>query len=116
MKIKRSLKFGSFAWNDETKLFTIEYKGKSIELNKVYAFSFVRFAFSIAQKNWFRKKPKSIEPTKQLEAQLLTTNIEAKSPYNDGWTSLHYAAEAEKIRVKLGRTKELELELNDEQG
>ena len=60
MKIKRSLKFGSFGWDDETKMFTIKYKGNSIELNKIYAFSFLRFAFSIAQRNWFRKtdKPK----------------------------------------------------------
>ena len=61
MKIKRKLKYGSFSWDDETKIFTIEYKGNSIELNKVYAFSFLRFAFSIAQRNWFRKmevKPK----------------------------------------------------------
>ena len=63
MKIKRSLKFGSFSWNDDTKMFTIEYKGNSIELNKVYAFSFLRFAFSMAQRNWFRKleKPKKKE-------------------------------------------------------
>ena len=55
MKIERKLKYGSFGWNDETKTFTIEYRGKSIELNKVYAFSFLRFAFSVAQRNWFRK-------------------------------------------------------------
>ena len=64
MKIKRKLKYGSFSWDDETKMFTIEYKGNSIELNKVYAFSFLRFAFSIAQRNWFRKteaKPKKKE-------------------------------------------------------
>lgn len=63
MKIKRSLKFGSFSWDDEAKMFTIEYKGKTLELNKVYAFSFLRFAFSIAQRNWFRKldKPKKKE-------------------------------------------------------
>tara|TARA_R100001082_G_scaffold42488_1_gene22570 strand:+ start:618 stop:932 length:315 start_codon:yes stop_codon:yes gene_type:complete len=63
MKIERKLKYGSFGWNDETKTFTIEYRGKSIELNKVYAFSFLRFAFSVAQRNWFRKldKPKKKE-------------------------------------------------------
>jgi hypothetical protein len=104
MKIKRSLKFGSFAWDDTTKLFTIEYRGKSIELNKVYAFSFVRFAFSIAQKNWFRKKPKT--NNKEMELELFKANIEATSPYNDGWTALHYKKRAEKI--------EAELELKDE--
>jgi hypothetical protein len=60
MKIKRTLKYGSFGWDDETKKFTVEYKGQSIELNKIYAFAFLRFAFSVAQRNWFRKaeKPK----------------------------------------------------------
>jgi hypothetical protein len=106
MKIKRSLKFGSFAWDDATKLFTIEYKGNSIELNKVYAFSFVRFAFSVAQKNWFRKKPN--KPTKELELELFSAKIEATSPYNDGWTASHYKERAEKITT--------ELELRDEQG
>ena len=68
MKIKRSLKYGSFSWDDETKTFTIEYKGKSIELNKTYAFSFLRFAFSVAQRNWFRKldKPKQKKSVKQV--------------------------------------------------
>jgi hypothetical protein len=60
MKIERKLKYGSFGWDDETKKFTIEHRGQSIELNKIYAFAFLRFAFSIAQRNWFRKmaKPK----------------------------------------------------------
>ena len=60
MKIERKLKYGSFGWDDETKKFTVEHKGQSIELNKIYAFAFLRFAFSVAQRNWFRKleKPK----------------------------------------------------------
>ena len=60
MKIKRTLKYGSFSWDDETKKFTVEHRGQSIELNKIYAFAFLRFAFSVAQRNWFRKivKPK----------------------------------------------------------
>ena len=63
MKIERKLKYGSFGWDDETKMFTVEHKGQSIKLNKIYAFAFLRFAFSIAQRNWFRKlvKPKEIE-------------------------------------------------------
>jgi hypothetical protein len=61
MKIERKLKYGTFGWDDETKMFTVEYKGQSIKLSKVYAFSFLRFAFSMAQRNWFRKldKPKT---------------------------------------------------------
>jgi hypothetical protein len=68
MKIKRTLKYGSFSWDDETKKFTIEHRGQSIELNKIYAFSFLRFAFSIAQRNWFRKmaKPKIETPETEV--------------------------------------------------
>ena len=69
MKIKRTLKYGSFSWDDETKKFTIEHRGQSIELNKIYAFAFLRFAFSVAQRNWFRKiaKPKIEMPeTKEI--------------------------------------------------
>ena len=68
MKIERKLKHGTFGWDDETKTFTVEYKGQSIKLNKVYAFAFLRFAFSVAQRNWFRKqeKPKKVEISKQL--------------------------------------------------
>ena len=71
MKIKRTLKYGSFGWDDETKKFTVEYKGQSIELNKIYAFAFLRFAFSIAQRNWFRKmaKPKIEMPDKEILAE-----------------------------------------------
>ena len=72
MKIKRTLKYGSFSWDDETKKFTVEHKGQSIELNKIYAFAFLRFAFSIAQRNWLRKqeKPKKIEmPDKEILAE-----------------------------------------------
>ena len=71
MKIERKLKYGSFSWDDETKKFTVKHKGQSIELNKIYAFAFLRFAFSIAQRNWFRKqeKPKKIEmPDKETLA------------------------------------------------
>ena len=69
MKIERKLKYGSFGWDDETKMFTVEHKGQSIKLNKIYAFAFLRFAFSIAQRNWFRKqeKPKKIEMPKVKE-------------------------------------------------
>ena len=71
MKIERKLKYGSFGWNDETKKFTIEHRGQSIELNKIYAFAFLRFAFSIAQRDWFRKqeKPKVEMPDKEILAE-----------------------------------------------
>ena len=72
MKVERKLKYGSFSWDDETKKFTVEHKGQLIELNKIYAFAFLRFAFSVAQRNWFRKqeKPKKIEmPDKEILAE-----------------------------------------------
>ena len=78
MKIERKLKYGSFSWDDETKKFTVEHKGQSIELNKIYAFAFLRFAFSIAQRNWFRKmaKPKIEMPDKEiLEEEICDKNI-----------------------------------------
>jgi hypothetical protein len=73
MKIERKLKYGSFGWDDEAKKFTIEHKGQSIELNKVYAFAFLRFAFSVAQRNWFRKmeKPKIEMPDKEILAEAI---------------------------------------------
>jgi hypothetical protein len=67
MKIKRTLKYGSFGWDDETKKFTVEHKGQSIELNKIYAFAFLRFAFSVAQRNWFRKQEKPIKSNETKE-------------------------------------------------
>jgi len=63
MKIKRELKFAAFEWDDEEKSITIEtmrteephlVNGR-IKLDKVYAFSLMRFVVRIAQRNWFRK-------------------------------------------------------------
>jgi len=58
MKITRNLKHSSFEWDDETKKFKITQGDVEIELGKVYAFAFVRFAFRVAQRNWFRKQAK----------------------------------------------------------
>ena len=75
MKIKRTLKYGSFSWDDETKKFTIEHRGQSIELNKIYAFAFLRFAFSIAQRNWFRKLEKPKVDKETLVEKICDKNI-----------------------------------------
>ena len=75
MKIERKLKYGSFGWDDETKKFTIEYKGQSIELNKIYSFAFLRFAFSVAQRNWFRKLEKPKADKKIPLQQICNKNI-----------------------------------------
>lgn len=55
MKIRKQLKYGSFEWDDEAKTFKVTQGGQSVELSKIYAFAFVRFALRIAQRNWFRK-------------------------------------------------------------
>lgn len=59
MKIKKELKNASFEYDEETKTFTImEQDGfhGHIQLNKVYAFAFMRFVIRMAQRNWLRNK------------------------------------------------------------
>jgi hypothetical protein len=59
MIIKKELKNATFEYNEETKTFTImEADGFNgcIELNKVYAFAFMRFVVRMAQRNWLRSK------------------------------------------------------------
>jgi hypothetical protein len=59
MKIKKELKNVSFEYDEETKTFTIVdqdgFHGH-IQLNKVYAFAFMRFVIRMAQRNWLRNK------------------------------------------------------------
>ena len=57
MKINKSLKFADFSYDEESKTFTVSDKnGNGVELNKVYAFSFMRFIVRMAQRNWLRNK------------------------------------------------------------
>ena len=63
MKIKKELKNVFFEYDEETKTFTImEEDGfhGHIQLNKVYAFAFMRFVVRMAQRNWLRTK-KSVD-------------------------------------------------------
>lgn len=75
MKIKKKLKNAEFQYDEETKKFLIidsENEGV-VELNKVYAFAFMRFVVRMAQRNWLRnKKPldKDCEDVVQCENQL----------------------------------------------
>ena len=57
MKIKKSLKYATFEYDEETKKFSIEDNTgvEGIELNKVYAFAFMRFVIRMSQRNWYRK-------------------------------------------------------------
>ena len=76
MKIRKKLKNAEFEYDEKTKTFTImEEDGfhGHIQLNKVYAFAFVRFVFRVAQRNWLRnKKPldKDCEDMVQCKNQL----------------------------------------------
>ena len=76
MKIRKKLKNAEFEYDEETKTFTIMEEGGfhgHIQLNKVYAFAFVRFVVRMAQRNWLRnKKPldKDNEDVVQCDNQL----------------------------------------------
>ena len=58
MKIKKNLKYADFEYDEESKSFTIidTEDGGVVELNKVYAFAFMRFVVRMAQRNWLRQK------------------------------------------------------------
>lgn len=61
MKIKKELKNATFEYDEEKKSFTISTGDglyTTVELNKVYAFAFMRFVVRMAQRNWFRQPNK----------------------------------------------------------
>ena len=61
MKIKKQLKNATFEYDEEKKSFTISTGDglyTTVELNKVYAFAFMRFVVRMAQRNWFRQPNK----------------------------------------------------------
>jgi hypothetical protein len=65
MKIKKELKNATFEYDEEKKSFTIYGEhpalrdvSNTVELNKVYAFAFMRFVVRISQRNWLRPKKK----------------------------------------------------------
>lgn len=62
MKITKELKNITFEYDESTKTFTLTNpKYEFIELNKVYAFAFMRFVVRMAQRNWLRGKPSDIK-------------------------------------------------------
>ena len=78
MKIKKELKNATFEYDEETKSFTISGVDElysTVELNKVYAFAFMRFVVRMAQRNWLRNKP--IKKEKNKPAKL------AEYPFDD---------------------------------
>jgi hypothetical protein len=62
MKIKKELKNATFEYDEKRKVFTLydnENLNGTIELNKVYAFAFMRFVVRMAQRNWLRQSKKT---------------------------------------------------------
>ena len=57
MKIKKELKYATFEYEKETKKFLIidTESGGVVELNKIYAFAFMRFVIRMAQRNWLKQ-------------------------------------------------------------
>lgn len=94
MKINKSLKFANFSYDDESKIFTItDGHGNEVELNKVYAFAFMRFVVRIAQRNWLRSATQnkknldkpcedvvSLEESPENSNQLFFENFKDESP------------------------------------
>ena len=55
MRVTKNLKFATFSWDSERKIFTVEDEsGSSIKLNKIYGFALMRFIIRIAQKNFLK--------------------------------------------------------------
>ena len=71
MKIKKELKYAEFEYDEESKKFLIidTEGGSVVELNKVYAFAFMRFVIRMAQRNWLRSK--SLPKNKTSEEEIL---------------------------------------------
>jgi hypothetical protein len=71
MKITKELKKATFEYDEETKKFLIidGEDGGVVELNKVYAFAFMRFVVRMAQRNWFRVKKATKAETFEVEGQ-----------------------------------------------
>ena len=89
MKIKKKLKHAEFEYDEEAKKFLIKNpdNGNTIELNKVYAFAFMRFVIRMAQRNWLRPKLKLVEIKKKTlseEAPINPDQSEFMSSFEEG--------------------------------
>jgi hypothetical protein len=85
MKINKKLKNAEFEYDEETKQFLIidPENGDAVELNKVYAFAFMRFVVRMAQRNWLRQ-PKKIEKVldKTIEDMVDLENVDHPDQMN----------------------------------
>jgi hypothetical protein len=71
MKITKELKNATFEYDEETKSFTLSNNETKIELNKIYAFAFMRFVVRMAQRNWLRQSKKTQKSVVCSEQDLL---------------------------------------------
>ena len=82
-KIKKELKNATFEYDEEAKSFTISGEhpalrdvSNTVELNKVYAFAFMRFVVRMAQRNWLRNPNKSKKLLDKAEATMIELETE----------------------------------------
>tara|TARA_B000000475_G_C16002103_1_gene449316 strand:- start:1643 stop:1912 length:270 start_codon:yes stop_codon:yes gene_type:complete len=86
MIIKKELKNAEFEYNEETKSFLIidNQEGGAVELNKVYAFAFMRFVVRMAQRNWLRSQGKGKpQPSENLIFEEITEDPDQLKLFED---------------------------------
>lgn len=76
-KITKELKNATFIYDEEKKSFTIMdqdgFHG-CIELNKIYAFAFMRFVVRMAQRNWLRSSKSKTKEVQEFNEDLEQEN------------------------------------------
>jgi hypothetical protein len=72
-KITKQLKNATFEYDEDKKVFTLyDHDGfnGTIELNKIYAFAFMRFVVRMAQRNWLRSSKSKIRESQDTNEEL----------------------------------------------
>jgi len=82
MKITKELKYATFEYDEETKKFLIidTEDGGVVELNKVYAFAFMRFVIRMAQRNWLRQAKKEKKELDIVDEFMVELEVEQENP------------------------------------
>lgn len=82
MKISKELKYATFEYDEETKKFLIidTEDGGVVELNKVYAFAFMRFVIRMAQRNWLRQAKKEKKELDIVDEFMVELEVEKENP------------------------------------
>lgn len=84
MKITKELKNVTFEYDEEAKKFFITdtENGNEVELNKVYAFAFMRFVVRMAQRNWLKNPTKAKKLLDKAEVTMLELETEQQEDPN----------------------------------